>query len=199
MRRLLLATTNPGKQREFRRLLAPLPADVVTPDEIGLDLDVAEPFDTYAENATAKADAYARASGLLTLADDSGLEVVALGGGPGVLTGRWGRQDGADADRMIEAVAGVKDRGARMVCVLAIAIPAARGGAPRIELFDGVIIGSIARERRGSGGFGYDPVFELADGQTTAELPEAEKDLISHRGRAVASATPRLMELLRLT
>lgn len=197
MRRLLLATTNPGKQREFRRLLAPLPAAVVTPDEIGLALDVAEPFDTYAENATAKADAYARASGLLTVADDSGLEVVALGGGPGVLTGRWGQRDGAEADRMIEAVAGAEDRGARMVCVLAIGIPAADGAAPRIELFDGVITGSIARERRGSGGFGYDPVFELADGQTTAELPEAEKDRISHRGRAVAAATPRLLELLR--
>jgi XTP/dITP diphosphohydrolase len=196
VRRLLLATTNPGKQREFRRLLAPLPAEVVTPDEIGLALDVAEPHDTYAENATAKADAYARASGLLTLADDSGLEVAALGGGPGVRTGRWGQGDGRDADRMVDAVAGAPDRGARMVCALAIGIPSEAGDGPRIELFDGVIDGSIAHERRGSGGFGYDPVFELADGQTTAELPEAEKDRISHRGRAVEAATPRLLELL---
>jgi XTP/dITP diphosphohydrolase len=197
VRRLLLATTNPGKQREFRRLLAPLPAEIVTPDQIGLALDVAEPFDTYAENATAKADAYARASGLLTLADDSGLEVAALGGGPGVRTGRWGKRDGADADLMIEAVAGASDRAARMVCVLAIGVPASDGRAPRIELFDGVIEGSIAAERRGSGGFGYDPVFELPSGQTTAELPEAEKDRISHRGRAVEAATPRLLELLQ--
>ena len=197
MRRLLLATTNPGKQREFRRLLEALPAEVVTPDEIGLGLDVEEPFDTYAENATAKADAYARASGLLTLADDSGLEVAALDGGPGVRTGRWGKRDGADADRMVDAVAGAPDRAARMVCALAIGIPAPGGSAPRIELYGGVIEGSIAHGRRGSGGFGYDPVFELPSGLTTAELPEAEKDRISHRGRAVAAATPRLLELLQ--
>ncbi|MBA2263869.1 MAG: non-canonical purine NTP pyrophosphatase, partial [Chloroflexi bacterium] len=138
MRRLLLATTNPGKQREFRRLLAHLPAGVVTPDELGLVLDVEEPYDTYAENASAKADAYARLSGLLTLADDSGLEVAALGGGPGVRTGRWGQGDGRDPDRMIEAVAGAADRGARMVCVLAIGLPSdGDHAAPRIELFEG--------------------------------------------------------------
>lgn len=196
MRRLLLATTNPGKQREFRRLLVDLPADIVTPDELGLGLEVEEPYDTYAENATAKADAYARASGLLTLADDSGLEVAALDGGPGVRTSRWGQCDGRDPDRMIEVVAGAQDRGARMVCVLAIGVPSGGDAGPRIELFDGEITGSIAAERRGEGGFGYDPVFELADGRTTAELPEHEKDRISHRGRAVASATPRLLELL---
>jgi XTP/dITP diphosphohydrolase len=197
--RLLVATTNLGKQREFRRLLAPLGADVVTPDEIGLGLDVEEPYDTYAENAAAKADAYARASGLLTLADDSGLEVAALGGGPGVRTGRWGRRDGRDAERMVEAVAGAEDRSARMVCVLAVGVPQADGSAPRVELFEGVIDGSIARTRRGSGGFGYDPVFELPSGQTTAELAEHEKDRISHRGRAVSLAAPRLRELLQLT
>ena len=197
MRRLLLATTNPGKQREFRRLLSSLPAEVVTPDEIGLALDVEEPFDTYAENAIAKADAYARASGLLTLADDSGLEVAALDGGPGVRTGRWGKGDGRDAERMVEAVAGAQDRRARMVCAVAVGVPSADGSPPSIEVFEGVIDGSIARERRGSGGFGYDPVFELPNGQTTAELPEGEKDRISHRGRAVAVATPRLMELLQ--
>ena len=197
MRRLLLATTNPGKQREFRRLLSSLPAEVVTPDEIGLALDVEEPFDTYAENAIAKADAYARASGLLTLADDSGLEVAALDGGPGVRTGRWGKGDGRDAERMVEAVAGAQDRRARMVCAVAVGVPSADGSPPSIEVFEGVIDGSIARERRGSGGFGYDPVFELPNGQTTAELPDGGKDRISHRGRAVAVATPRLMELLQ--
>ena len=191
-----MATTNPGKQREFRRLLSHLPAEVVTPGEVGLDLDVDEPYDTYAENATAKADAYARASGLLTLADDSGLEVAALRGGPGIRTGRWGQRDGRDPDRMIAAVAGADDRGARMVCVLAIGVPPGGDGAPSVELFEGVVMGSIAAERRGSGGFGYDPVFELDDGRTTAEMPEPEKDRISHRGRAVAAATPRLLELL---
>ena len=196
MRRLLVATTNRGKQLEFRRLLANLPAEIVTPDELGLDLEVPEPWDTYEENAVAKADAYARASGLLTLADDSGLEVAALDGGPGVRTGRWGRGDGRDPDRMIEAVAGSVDRAARMVCVVAVAVPADDAGAPAIEVFGGEVLGSIARERRGTGGFGYDPVFELEDGRTTAELPEGEKDRVSHRGRAVAAATPHLTDLL---
>ena len=196
MRRLLVATTNPGKQREFARLLSGLPAEIVTPDRIGLDIGVEEPFHTYAENATVKADAYARASGLLTVADDSGLEVAALDWGPGVRTGRWGRGDGRDPDRMVEALADATDRRARMVCWLAIGIPASGGGDPQVELFDGSIEGVIAHERRGGGGFGFDPVFELPDGRTTAEMPDAEKDRISHRGRAVAAATPRLRELL---
>lgn len=194
MRRLLVATTNPGKQREFARLLHDLGSEVVTPAEIGLELAVDEPFDSYAENATAKADAYARASGLLTVADDSGLEVAALGGGPGVRTGRWGQRDGRDGERMVAAVIDAHDRAARMVCVLAIGIPSDDG--PRVELFAGTIEGAIASEARGTGGFGYDPVFELPDGRTTAELPEEEKDRISHRGRAVAAARRRLEELI---
>ena len=90
MSRLLIATTNPGKQREFRRLLAGLDAQLVTPDQLGIDLDVDEPHETYAENAAVKADAYARASGLLSLADDSGIEIAALDWGPGVRSARWG-------------------------------------------------------------------------------------------------------------
>jgi len=193
-RRLLLATANPGKQREFRRLLAHLPAQIVTPDEIGLQLEVDEPHPTYAENAAAKADAFARASGLLSLADDSGIEVAALDWGPGVRSARWGRRDGRDADRLIEAVGDAADRRARMVCALAVAVPTAT--APEVELFSGVMEGSVARERRGAGGFGYDPVFVVDGRVTTAELPEAEKDRLSHRGRAVAAASPRLLELL---
>jgi len=193
-RRLLVATANAGKQREFRRLLAHLPADIVTPEEIGLHLDVEEPHATYAENAAAKADAFARASGLLSLADDSGIEVAALGWGPGARSARWGRRDGRDADRLIEAVGDATDRRARMVCALAVGIPTL--GAPEVELFSGVMEGSVAHERRGVGGFGYDPVFVVEGGVTTAELPEAEKDRRSHRGRAVAAATPRLLQLL---
>lgn len=192
MSRLLVATTNPGKQREFRRLLAHLPAQIVTPDEIDLALEVREPFHTYAENATAKAEAFARASGLVTLADDSGIEVAALDWGPGVRSARWG--GARNAERLVEALIGVEDRRARMVCVLAVASPGTPD--PRIELFTGEVSGLIAREPRGSSGFGYDPIFLLTSGLTTAELPEVEKDRISHRGRAVAAATPRLLELL---
>ena len=164
----------------------------MTPDEIGLQLEVEEPHETYAENAIAKADAYARASGLLSVADDSGIEVAALDWGPGVRSARWG--GGRNADRLLEAVGDAADRRARMVCVLAVAVPGS--GDPDVETFTGVVEGSIARERRGSGGFGYDPIFLLPSGMTTAELPEADKDLISHRGRAVAAASERLLELL---
>jgi XTP/dITP diphosphohydrolase len=191
---LLLATTNPGKRREFGRLLAHLPARIITPDEIGLDMDVEEPHDTYAENARVKADAYARASGLLTLADDSGLEAAALDWGPGVQSARFGGRDGHEAERLLEALGDAHDRRARMVCVLAVGIPGTPD--PRIELFSGVLQGIVATRRRGEGGFGYDPVFLLPSGVTTAELPEGEKDRLSHRGRAVQAATPRLVELL---
>jgi XTP/dITP diphosphohydrolase len=193
--RLLVATTNPGKQREFRRLLASLHEHIATPDELGLDLDVDEPHDTYAENAIAKAAAFARASGLISLADDSGIEVAALGWGPGVVSARWAGEKGREADRMLDALVDVDDRRARMVCALAVAIPGTDD--PAVEIFTGVMEGSVAHERRGSGGFGYDPVFVVAErGLTTAELPEAEKDRVSHRGRAVAAALPRLRELL---
>jgi XTP/dITP diphosphohydrolase len=192
VRRLLVATTNAGKQREFARLLAGLPAELVTPQSIGLELEVEEPHDTYAENAAVKAEAYAAASGLLSLADDSGIEVAALDWGPGVRSARWG--GGRNADRVLEALDGVEDRRARMVCVVAIGVPGA--GGPTVETFSGVIEGSIAPERRGEGGFGYDPVFLTDDGVTTAELPESEKDRVSHRGRAVAAASDRLRELL---
>jgi XTP/dITP diphosphohydrolase len=198
VRRLLVATTNRGKQREFRRLLARLPAQVVTPDEVGLDLDVPEPHETYAENARAKASAFAEASGILTLADDSGLEVAALGWGPGPRTGRYGGPAVTDpVGYLLDGVADADDRRARMVCVLALGIPGG-GDGPRVEVFSGVVEGEVARERRGAGGFGFDPIFLLPNGLTTAELPEDEKDRISHRGRAVQAATPRLTELLAL-
>lgn len=192
MRRLLVATTNPGKQREFERLLDGLPAEVVTPGDVGIDLEIDEPHDTYAENAAAKAAAYARASGLLTVADDSGIEAAALGWGPGVRSARWG--GGRHAAALVEALEGTDDRRVRMVCALAVGIP--DDPEPRVEIFAGVIDGVAADAPRGDGGFGYDPIFVLPDGRTTAELPEGEKDAISHRGRAVQAATPRLRELL---
>jgi len=194
---LLLGTTNAGKQREFGRLLAAIPGRLVFPQQIGIDLDVPEPYGTYAENAGAKADVYCRASGLLTLADDSGIEVAALDWGPGVMTARFGGPDVADrVGLLLQAVGDSPERAARFVCVLVLAIPDEGGGAPRLETFKGTVDGRLATERRGSGGFGYDPVFLLPSGLTTAELPDGEKDRISHRGRAVQAAMPRLRELL---
>jgi XTP/dITP diphosphohydrolase len=190
--RLLIATTNPGKQREFRRLLAELDAQLLTPDELGIDLDVHEPHETYAENAAVKADAFARASGLLSLADDSGIEIAALDWAPGVRSARWG--GGRNAERVLEALGSAADRRARMVCAVAIARPGEPD--PSVEIFTGIVEGRVASEMRGEGGFGYDPIFELPSGLTTAELPEAQKDGLSHRGRAIAAALPRLRELL---
>jgi XTP/dITP diphosphohydrolase len=199
---LLLATANPGKQREFSRLLRGLPGRVLMPQALGLELDVPEPHLTYAENASAKAAAYCIASGLPALADDSGIEVAALDWGPGARSARHGGSAAGDRAALILGMLDeAQDRRARMVCWLALAVPGtAPDGtprSPRIELFSGVMEGVIALQRRGTGGFGYDPIFELPSGLTTAELPEGAKDAISHRGRAVAAALPRLRRLLR--
>lgn len=197
MRQLLLATTNAGKQAEFRRLLAPLDAPVVTPQELGLEMDVPEPHDSYEENAAAKAVAYCRAANLVTIADDSGIEAAALDWGPGVRSARFGARNGGDADGLLRALDGATDRRARMVCVVAVAEPAAApDGKPEVETFRGEVEGSIAVARRGAGGFGYDPIFELPTGLTTAQLPAEGKDAVSHRGRAVRAALSRLRALL---
>lgn len=198
MSRLLVATHNPGKLAEFRRLLDGLNTEVVSPEELAIRIDVPEPHATYAENAAAKAVALCRASGEITLADDSGIEVAALDWGPGVHSARFASPDGrSGAEVLLDRLSGVADRRARMVCWLALATPEpGNGGGPSIELFEGVVSGQVAEQPRGTGGFGYDPIFELADGRTTAELPDAAKDAHSHRGRAVAAAMPRLRELL---
>ena len=198
---LLLATANSGKQREFSRLLRGLPGRLILPQQIGLDLDVPEPHLTYAENAAAKATAYSLASGLPALADDSGLEVAALDWGPGARSARHGGSDVADRVALILQLLGdATDRRARMVCWLALAVPGAApdgtARSPRVELFSGVVSGTIAHQRRGVGGFGYDPIFLLASGVTTAQLPEGDKDAVSHRGQAVAAALPRLHALM---
>lgn len=194
---LLLATTNPGKQREFARLLDGIPGRLVYPQDLHLHEQVPEPHHTYAENAAEKAVAFCRASGLPALADDSGLEVAALDWGPGVRTGRFGGDEVQDpVGLLLEHLAGVRDRRARMVCWLALAFPGEDRPAPSVELFSGVMEGTVATEQRGAGGFGYDPVFVLPSGLTTAELPEGDKDRVSHRGRAVAAALPRIRELL---
>lgn len=198
---LLVATNNPGKLTEFRRLLAAVPARVVGPAEVGIALEVEEPHHTYVENAVEKALAFCRASGLLTLADDSGIEAAALDWGPGVRSARYGGPHVEDrAAFLLEQLGDAADRRARMVCALALGIPAALAGRedaePRVETFKGVMEGSVAPEPRGDGGFGYDPIFLLPRGLTTAELPESEKNAISHRGKAVAAALPRIRALL---
>ena len=194
MRDLLVATNNAGKLGEFRRLLGSLPVRVVGPEEIGLQLAVPEPHLTYADNARDKAVAFCQASGLLTLADDSGIEVAALDWGPGARSARWGAtRSGDNAGILLERLEGITDRRARMVCWLALADPGP--DRPSVELFSGTVDGAVATERRGSAGFGYDPIFELPTGVTTAELAPEEKDRVSHRGRAVAAATPSILSL----
>ena len=194
MRDLLVATNNAGKLGEFRRLLGSLPVRVVGPEEIGLQLAVPEPHLTYADNARDKAVAFCQASGLLTLADDSGIEVAALDWGPGARSARWGAtRSGDNAGILLERLEGITDRRARMVCWLALSDPGP--DRPSVELFSGTVEGTVATKRRGSGGFGYDPIFELPSGVTTAELAPEEKDRVSHRGRAVAAATPSILSL----
>lgn len=192
---LLVATQNAGKVREFRLLLAPLKARLGFPSELGLQVEVSEDGTTYADNARQKALTYARASGLLTLADDSGLEVDALDGAPGIHSARY--TPGHDADRVAALLAqlhGVpwEQRTARFRCVIAIA-------TPNGELYsaEGVCAGLIAFEPAGEGGFGYDPVFYLPEyGCTMAQLEQAEKNRISHRAQAVEAALPTLRRLL---
>ena len=188
MRRLLLATNNPGKVRELRRLLDGLPFEIVTPGELGISLDVDETGSTYAENASLKAMAFARAGNCLALADDSGIEVDALEGAPGVYSARYGGAGLDDAGRTAHLLAELNGvprdrRSARYRAVVAIASP---DGA--VQLFEGVQEGSIAEAPRGQGGFGYDPVFLVDGSRTQAELSDGEKDERSHRGHAVRAA-----------
>lgn len=192
--RLLLATNNPGKVREFRRLLAGAPFVVETPAEAGIALDVAETGSSYAENAALKARAFASAGGRLALADDSGIEVDALDGAPGMYSARFGGEGLDDRGRtalLLEKLAGVpmERRGARYRAVVAVADP----DGP-VELFEGVQEGRIGFAPRGERGFGYDPVFITEDGRVQAEIDDTEKDRISHRGQAVRAALAWLLE-----
>lgn len=191
---LLIVTDNPGKKREYQALLASLPALIRFPSDLGYRIDVQEDGTTYAENAIRKARAGVQASGLLSLADDSGLEVDALGGAPGVRSARYA--PGPDADRIAALLAHLEDvpweqRTARFRCVVAIATPEG-------ELYtaEGTCEGVIATAPAGTGGFGYDPVFYLPEfGCTMAQLPPEVKNRISHRARAVQAALPILQQL----
>ena len=188
MTRLLLATNNPGKVREMRRLLADEPFEVVTPADLGIALDVVEDGDGYAENATLKARAFAEAGQCLALADDSGIEVDALDGGPGPFSARYGGpglDDEGRTDLMLRELRDVPDgeREARYQAVVAIAWPDGR-----IERFEGTWEGSIGDEPLGENGFGYDPIFRTPEGRSAADLSAKEKDAVSHRGQAVRAA-----------
>ena len=189
---LLIGSGNQGKQREWRELLAGLDVVLVVPQDLDpVPPEPAEDATTFAENAAHKARAYAMATGLRTIADDSGLEVDALLGAPGLRSRRFFGDDTSAVERnarLLAMLEGVSERGARFVCVAALAWP---NGL--VELFDGEVRGEIAHGPRGDQGFGYDPLFVIAgDGRTMAEVPSAEKHRISHRGLAAAKVRARL-------
>ena len=195
--KLLIATRNPGKMREYRQLLRDVPYTLVSPDDLGITKEVAETGESFEENARLKARAYAARSGLLTLADDSGLEVDALGGDPGIHSARYGGDpDASDHDRVVlllQRLEGVpwEQRAARFRCVIALASPNEEGVA-----VVGAVAGMIQYEPQGEGGFGYDPVFYLPSyGQTTAQLSPEEKIRISHRAEAARKAVTELKRL----
>ena len=194
MSELLLATNNKGKMREYKHMLKGLPFELVSPAEVGINAEVDEVGESLEENARLKATTLARQSRLLTLADDSGLEVDALGGEPGRLSARYAGEGASDRDRVEYLLSRLKDvpkeeRSARFRCVIAIATPDGE-----VELCSGECPGVIALEPRGEEGFGYDPIFYLPElGKTMAELTLEEKNRVSHRGRAAREA----IELLR--
>jgi XTP/dITP diphosphohydrolase len=194
MKKLLLATNNKGKLREYSYLLKGIPYEIVTPADCGITADVAEVGATFEENATLKATTMASLSCLLTLADDSGLEVEALGGEPGTRSARFAGENATDGDNVTFLLAKLKNvpelhRLAQFRCVIAIAEP---GG--RVELCTGACPGIIVNKPRGANGFGYDPVFLVPEfGKTFAELTFGEKNRISHRARAAEKARALLM------
>jgi XTP/dITP diphosphohydrolase len=199
---LVIASSNRAKVLEFRSLLSDLPVDVVgISDVLSEKPNIVEGSDTFEENATLKAKIIAEASTMLTLADDSGLEVDALGGRPGVRSARFAHDRATDAENnaaLLLALANVEEehRQARFRCVLALVDPwAVPGAAPTVT--EGTCDGTIAREPRGAGGFGYDPLFIVKGrDKTMAELRDDEKNEISHRAIAVTLLRPKLETLL---
>lgn len=198
MAKLLIASGNPGKQRELRALLDIPGLVLLDPASLGIDLQVNEKGIDYTSNAELKASAYARASGLWALADDSGLEVDVLEGAPGPRSARLGAPDLSDADRrhLLLEMLQFHPRPWRARFHSAVALADPKG---KIDLAEGICSGEIIAEERGSGGFGYDPIF-LVDGtdRTMAELSMEEKNRLSHRARAIKALMPRLKVRLGL-
>ncbi len=201
MLKLLIATNNLNKVQELREILSDLPLAITTPADKGLNLDPEETGATFEENAIIKARAFAQASGLLTLADDSGLEVDTLGGEPGIYSARYGgtaKDDHAGRNRLVlDKLAALNvpwsERTGRFRCVIALATP-----DRLIGTVEGVVEGYIAYEPKGSGGFGYDPIFFVSEfNQTLAEVPSPQKHSISHRGRAARAAAKMIERLVK--
>ena len=197
MRRLVLASSNPGKLREFRQMLSRLGIEVVPQSELGI-ADAAEPHGTFIENALAKARHACRLSGLPAFADDSGICVDALGGEPGVRSARYAEEAGAgresqdrrNNEKLVAALHGRTDRGAHYYCVIVLV---RRPEDPQPLIAEGRWRGEVIATPRGAGGFGYDPYFLLPGlSRTAAELEPDEKNAISHRGQALA----RMVEML---
>jgi XTP/dITP diphosphohydrolase len=196
---LFIATTNTGKLREYQRLLADLPVTLRSLADVPHSLpDVDETGATFEANALLKAHAYSAQLGQAVLADDSGLMVDALDGAPGVHSARYAPTAEARNAKLLAALKDVpfERRTARFVCVAAVVIPCADGALTATA--EGRLEGRIAFEARGTNGFGYDPIFLLPDGRTVAELAPAEKDAISHRGKAIAKLKPILLTMLRM-
>ena len=198
MEKLLVATNNRGKMREFAEILAHPDIDLLSLADLGLTLEVHETGQTFAYNARLKAFAFARASGLVTIGDDSGLEVDALGGAPGLYSARYAGPGASDADRRAKLMHALRHtpapRVARFRCALAVARPTGE-----VMVFEGTCEGEIILEERGANGFGYDPIFYLpAYRCTMAELPPEVKNQISHRARAAQAARPYLLTLLKI-
>jgi len=199
MNRLLIATNNKGKVKELQELLKELNIQLITPVDINLNLDVVEDGNTYQENASKKAIAFAQASGLISLADDSGIEVDSLNGAPGLYSARYSPKPNADdADRRAYLLQNLKDKPqpwkAHFHATIAIAKPTGE-----VEFSEGNCYGEIISEERGSGGFGYDPIFFMPEfNKTTAEMDMEQKNRLSHRALAVINAMPILKKMFGL-
>ncbi len=186
MQKLVIASNNPGKLREFQFLLQPLGIEVLTQAQLNIE-EAEEPHNTFIENALAKARHVSRLSGMPALADDSGICVTALGGAPGVLSARYAgdnpKSDEQNNEKLLQDMQGIADRRAHYYCVLVLLHHA---DDPQPLIAEGEWHGEIAHEERGDGGFGYDPLFWLPElGKMSAELSRDEKHAISHRGNAL--------------
>ncbi|MBI1793524.1 MAG: RdgB/HAM1 family non-canonical purine NTP pyrophosphatase [Chloroflexi bacterium] len=196
MTKLLIATNNKGKVEEIQDLLKELDIKLVTPADLGLKLNVVEDGKTYAENAEKKAVAFASASGLISLADDSGLEVDTLSGAPGLYSARYlPKPTATDADRRAYLLKNLQNKPRPWTAHFHAAIAIAGPGQP-IQFAQGQCDGEIIPEERGTGGFGYDPIFFFPElGRTMAELDMDEKNRLSHRARAIINARPVLKKI----